>query len=225
MTIISPSIVRFSKPLIECQNITNKLGCKSVHLDVCPKNSFTCFFHLEEINELDMQGFQSNITMHLFYSHSKLPNLSLFLRNQDYAILHVYPTTSSKEIESFLDISEYSGYKYGLSIDLRSKLTAIEKYIPKLNSLFIMGIPIGTCRMKLDNISIPRLKQAKQFINLINPLCRLGLDGGVNKKTFPRIVRIADEVVIGSLLTDKSNLSDQWIKLKSAVKKRLKQGD
>jgi len=129
MILLSPSIVRFNKSLIECQNITNELGCKSVHLDVCPKNSFTNFFHLEEINELELQGFKSSITMHLFYHPSKLPNLSSLLRNQDYAILHAYPIPNNKGIERFLNISDNSGYKYGLSVNIRSRITSIEKYL------------------------------------------------------------------------------------------------
>jgi len=81
-----------------------------------------------------------------------------------------------------------------------------------------MGIPIGACGIELNNTSIIKLKEAREIIDSINPICRLGLDGGVNKKTFPRIIKIVDEIVIGSLLTCKNNLSAQWTKLKSATK-------
>lgn len=218
MSILSPSIIRLERPIMDCARLLNGLGCESVHVDVCQGLAFPGFFSLEEVQSGSLNAFKACVTMHLF----RLPGDSQidlsFLRKTDLAALHMFPHTTADDVLKFFETIQLSGCRPGLSIDLNVDLSTIKDYLAVLDTILIMSIPVATFGFMPDKTTIDRLANASQLIAEYNPLCRLGLDGGVNATTFPQMITWVDELVVGSLLLDADDIVTQWASLTSLAK-------
>lgn len=218
MTIISPSVVRLEQPISECARILNTIGCQSIHVDICQGYTLPGFFSLDEMRPGSLSIFNACVTMHLFQMTGDYSiNLS-FLRKTDLAVFHVFPYTTINDVLNFFEVAQLIGCRLGLSIDLEVDLSAVEIHMPSLDTIFVMGIPVATCGLQPDQSMIDRLTSTIQLIAKCNPRCRLGLDGGVNAMTFPRLIQLVDELVIGSLLLQTDDIVAQWVTLTSMAK-------
>jgi len=141
-----------------------------------------------------------------------------FLRKTDLAILHVFPQTAVNDILEFLGGVQSIGCRPGLSLDLKVDLSVVEKHLSVLDTVFVMGIPVATHGLQLNEGVFSRLLGMKEFIAKSNQRCRLGLDGGVNATTFPKLTSLVDELVIGGLLLNADDVVAQWAKLTSMTK-------
>lgn len=94
----------------------------------------------------------------------------------------------------------------------------MDAYLPLLDTIFVMGIPVATHGLQPDQSILTRLVSIKRLIAKCNQHCRLGLDGGVNATTFPRLIKIVDELVVGSLLLHTNDIVAQWATLTSMAK-------
>lgn len=210
MAQLSPSIVRLELPIDECVRILNCLKCNSVHIDVCQHFTFPYFFNIEEVSTGVLRGFDARVTFHLFWHKEESMIHFGFLRENDLAILHIFPQTPNEVINDFLRETTFAGCKKGLSVDIRLTPKILEGFLPQLDFVFVMGIPVATYGLHLNAMTIEKLDQASDLIRRNNPNCQIGLDGGVNGGNFSSLVKKVDELVIGSLLFHTDDLVSQW---------------
>jgi len=98
----------------------------------------------------------------------------------------------------------------------------IELYLPILDTIFVMGIPVATYGLQPDQSTLNRITSVDLMIDKCNPQCRLGLDGGINATTFPQLVNLVDELVLGSLLFHTNDIIAQWMTLNLYAKGETK---
>ncbi|HLC94938.1 MAG TPA: hypothetical protein VJH89_00485 [Patescibacteria group bacterium] len=209
MPVLSPSLVRMELPLSECVQPINDLVCESVHIDVAEDFVLPKFFSLQTVRE-NVKKFNAQITLHIFQSPNETVLDFGFLRQNDLALLHIFSDTSDDQIIFFLEKAKNTGCHAGLAIDLSVAPSLIEPYLKDLQTVFVMGIPVATHGLLPDGSTKLRLMEIRQLIRAHESQCRLGLDGGVNEKTFPQFVGLVDELVIGGLLFHSSNVLHQW---------------
>ncbi|MBI5117173.1 hypothetical protein HZA56_11920 [Candidatus Poribacteria bacterium] len=218
MALLSPSLARLEAPLADSLQQMEDLGCESVHIDVCSNLTIPNFFKVEELGNVRMRDCRASATVHLFQPfNDNPPNLS-FLRPQDLVMLHAFPKTGRPAIEAFLGAARIGGYRPGLAVDINTQVTATVPYLKRLDTIFVMAIQAGGYCLEPDTQLIDRIKQARALFKEHNSACRLGIDGGVNDKTFSRLARLADELVIGSLLFHAKDVPAQWLKLQAIAK-------
>lgn len=221
MSILSPSVVRIELPIHECVRILNDLGCESVHVDVYQGLTLPNFFNFDEIRSGSLRAFFGRVTMHLFRLRSFNYEINLsFMRKNDLAVLHVFPDTNSEEISRFLEAVRLAGCRPGLSLDVGVEPSVVGQFVPILDTIFVMGIPVATYGLEPDESVLVKLINVKELIIKLNQCCRLGLDGGVNSSTFTQLIALVDELVIGSLLFNTDDLVAQWKELNNITKRR-----
>lgn len=221
MPILSPSIVRIEQPIHKCVRILNSLGCESIHVDVYQGLILPNFFDFNEIRSGSLHAFFGRVTMHLFRVPSFNHEIDLsFMREHDLAVLHIFPDTNTDEISRFLEAVRLAGCRPGLSLDVGIEPSIVEQFVPILDTIFVMGIPVATYGLKPDKSMLTRLANVKELIMQFNECCRLGLDGGVNSSTFTQLITLVDELVIGSLLFNTDDLVAQWKELNTITKRR-----
>ena len=213
MPVLSPSLVRMEKPLNDCIQTINELGCESVHIDIAKDMKLPQFFSLQAAEE-NARKFNARVTLHIFQGPNETTINFGFLRHNDLALLHIFQDTSGGQIESFLEKVKKAGCLAGLAIDLSVPPSIFEPYLKDLHIVFVVGIPAATHGLLPDDSTESRLAEVRRIFNVNKSRCRLGLDGGVNAATFPRFAGLADELVVGGLLFHSSNVVHQWQSLK-----------
>lgn len=218
MALLSPSLARLEAPLADSLRQMEDLGCSSVHVDVCSNLTIPNFFTVEELGNVRRRDYHASATVHLFQPFNDNPPNLTFLRPQDLVILHVFPKTGRPAIEAFLGAAHIGGYRPGLAVDINTQVTTVIPYLKRLDTIFVMAIQTGGYCLEPDMQLLDRIEQARALLSEHNPACRLGIDGGVNDKTFSRMARLADELVIGSLLLHAEDVPSQWLRLQAIAK-------
>lgn len=218
MTLLSPSLERLEAPLANALQLMENLGCESVHIDTCHNMVLPNFFDLEEVRVVQIENYRAAATMHIFQPISGAPPVLGFLRPKDLVVLHIFPQTTQSTIEAFLKTNCVFGFRMGLTVDVRADTESIASYLTELDTVFVMAIPVATYSLEPDTQLLLRVEKMRTLINAHNPRCRLGIDGGVNSRTFPGMVRLADELVVGGFLFHVDDLVSQWMKLRSIAK-------
>jgi pentose-5-phosphate-3-epimerase len=219
MTLLSPSLTRIEIPLVNALQLANDLGCKSVHIDTCHNLKFSNFFELQEVQMAKIKNCQVAVTVHVFQLENNTPPILNFLRPIDLAVLHVFQKTTVSTIDAFLKANLAVGCRLGLAIDVKANIESITPFLVALDTIFVMAIQAGRHNLKPDIQLLERINRIRTLITSYNPQCRIGIDGGVNSKTFSDMVRLADELVIESILFHADDLFAQWINLQKIAKR------
>lgn len=216
MALLSPSVARMSTSLITSIRLLEELGCQSVHIDACHDMVLPNFFDLREVRKSWSQHARVSASLHIFQLDNSLPDVN-FLAREDLAILHIFPETASSFMGEFVAVSQESGCRVGFAVDVRTKLDVVVPYLDLLDTVFMMAIPVATYGQEPDRRLSERIGEIRDLIHKLRSPCRLGIDGGVNNNTFRAMTDIADELVVGSILFDSTDLPSRWAELSSIV--------
>ncbi len=210
MKTLSPSIIRLEKTIEQCAEIINNLKCQSVHIDVCQGIKLPAFFSYEIITLRKLELFNSPATVHIFW-FTDIQSIKLNgLRKTDRAMLHILPNINVSQIDYFVKTALNLGCEPALALDTDLDTNVVKPFIQELKAIYVMGTPLGTHEHPLENSTINKLKHIRETINLYGHNCKLGIDGGINEKTFLNLTELTDEIVIGSLLFNSPNIYSQW---------------
>ena len=218
MTLLSPSLAMLEAPLADALQLMDDLGCESVHIDACHNLTLPNFFELEGVRTAQIRKYRAMATVHVFQPINDRPPILDFLRPTDLAILHVSPRTTQSAIDAFLKTKRMVGCRLGLAVDIKVNTEFITPFLAETDTVFIMAIQVGGYGLEPDLQLLERVEQTRTLLTNYNPRCRIGIDGGVNGRTFPRMVHMADELVIGSLLLHADDLVSQWMNLQEIAK-------
>lgn len=213
MKVLSPSVIRLERPIEQCAEILNALGCDLVHIDISHGLQLPDFFDLSVLSSGKL--FTCPTTIHLFWFDQNESFKLDGLRGFDQPMLHVFPEGNTEQIDLFIEAVLEIKCQPALSLDVNADVKIIAPYVEKLKSVYIMGAPIGTYGFPINKVTFSNLKATRKIINNQNSNCHLGIDGGVNAETFKHFAPLVDEIVIGGLLFDAPNLSSQWKALNS----------
>lgn len=215
---LSPSIVCYNGSFQETAKLLNALGCRRAHIDVTAGYSIHGLFRYETFTAEDRSHFTMEADLHIFDFRRRWQYKSLQLRQDDCAILHIFPWVSHRKIEKALESGFPNGIKRGLSLDVQTPLSRVTPFFPLLDVLMIMGIEIGGRGVPLNDKAIKDLYRAKEIASAAGKTIRLVIDGGVSAKTFTQLSQIADTLVIGGLLFNSPDIAAQWMELNRWLK-------
>lgn len=113
-------------------------------------------------------------------------------------ILSFHPD-ATQDVENCLEIIRKNGKKCGLALNPDKPLSMVEKYLPKLDLLVIMGVYAGFGGQKLIGQTADKLREAKKLIAACNSHALLEIDGGVTAQNAAELKQAgADILVAGS---------------------------
>lgn len=210
MTALSPSLIRLQLPLRECITVLNALHVPSIHIDIASGCVLPGFLNHDILQTGVLRELAAPLTFHIVPAPEDNITALNFLQAGDLAVLHVFPTTRPQTLDSFIVSARATGCRTGLAIDLEVATDRVNGWLGVLDTIFVMGIPLACYGLPLDTSAETRLAAVKEAIVDSNPTCHLALDGGVTASTFQHLIGRVDELVIGSLLFNASNLVEQW---------------
>lgn len=81
-----------------------------------------------------------------------------------------------KDILAAIDQIHSAGFRAGLALNPDIEVSAIEKYIPKIDHVLIMGVTAGYAAQKFQKSVLGKVAE----IRAVNHHIEVGIDGGVN---------------------------------------------
>jgi ribulose-phosphate 3-epimerase len=87
---------------------------------------------------------------------------------------------------------------YGLALDIHSPVLAIEKYLPRLNVVVVMGVEPGFGGQNMSDKVFEKVRRLSYLRNLGDLRYKVCVDGGVEKEMLEELEKAgADEVAVG----------------------------
>ena len=102
-------------------------------------------------------------------------------------------------IRAALDAMDKKGVKKGIVLRPITAAEAVLPYVKDVDLILVMTVEPGFGGQKFMTDQLPKIQKIRQYIQELNPDCRLEVDGGVDPKTAPLVVEAgADVLVAGS---------------------------
>ena len=103
------------------------------------------------------------------------------------------------DVRAMLAKIRAAGIKAGVSIKPGTGVDTIKELLPLCDLVLVMTVEPGFGGQKFMTDQLPKIQKIRQYIQELNPDCRLEVDGGVDPKTAPLVVEAgADVLVAGS---------------------------
>lgn len=198
---INPSILS-----ADFSNMTEALGSISsadmVHVDVMDSHFVpNLTFGLPVVNnwrKVSPIGFD----VHLMISD---PDTwaPLYAEESEMVTFHI---ESAKDPARIIQKIKDLGKQVGIALKPNTPLEPYKELIAELDQLLIMTVEPGFGGQKFMLETLPKIRQARELIDLDNPSCYLQVDGGINKETILMASEAgADTFVAGSAVFDTSD--------------------
>jgi ribulose-phosphate 3-epimerase len=114
----------------------------------------------------------------------------------DMITVHYEATT---HLHRVMQMVKNKGKQFGVAINPATPVGCIQDIIPYADLVLIMSVNPGFGGQEFIDQSLEKLKAARQWIDELNPACKLEVDGGINEHTAPLAVEAgADVLVAGS---------------------------
>ena len=191
---------------------TNESGCDWIHLDIMdghlvPNISFgpDIIKYIDAHSELFLD------------SHLMIANPEKYLEvyaeaGSDLIVIHY---EIEKDTVPLLKKIKDLGCKAGLSINPLTPLDAVTNILEHCNLLLIMTVHPGFAGQKFMGQVVPKIRQAREFIDSHGLNIEIEVDGGVSLKTAPEVVAAgADVLVAGSAFYKSGDYAEFTRKIK-----------
>lgn len=149
--------------------------CEVISIDIIDSTLFEGATFLEP-EKLDSINVSSTLELHLI---TKTP--LKYVRNKINNVKKVLAQVEGDNIDEFLDVSKQTGYICGLSIDIKTPLSNLEKYVEQISYVQFMTISTGASGRPFRMDSLEKIKDFRRK----HPKIRIQTDGGGNKETIP----------------------------------------
>lgn len=91
------------------------------------------------------------------------------------------------------------GIEAGVSINPATSLTTIEEVLTDVDQVLLMTVSPGFGGQSFIDSSLAKIERLREMIDVVNPACRLQVDGGINAGNIRRVVAAgATSIVAGS---------------------------
>jgi len=192
---------------------TNLSGCDWIHLDIMdghlvPNISFgpAIVRYVDSKSDLFLD------------SHLMISNPEKYLEvyaeaGSDLLTIHYEIETDTAPI---LKRIRKLGLRTGLSINPNTPLEAVSDLLELVDLILIMTVHPGFAGQKFIGKVVPKIRQARQFIDEHGLSAEIQVDGGIGLKTAPEVIKAgADVLVAGSAFYKSENCGDFTEKIKA----------
>lgn len=124
----------------------------------------------------------------------------------DYLTIHVEADTPENTLAALEKIAAL-GVKPAISLKPGTPVEAVEPYLDKVAMILVMTVEPGFGGQKFMADMMPKVQQIRSYIDAMNPLCELEVDGGVDPDTCKICIASgANVLVAGSAVYKAENI-------------------
>lgn len=111
----------------------------------------------------------------------------------DMITFHVEAT---EDPEAIIKLIRDCGKKVGISVKPGTPFSAVEKYMDKVDMLLVMTVEPGFGGQKFMPDMLPKIKEAKDYIDSHGLVCDIEVDGGINPSNFKLCTEAGANVIV-----------------------------
>ncbi len=112
-------------------------------------------------------------------------------------------------------LKEMKGVKKGIAINPPTPVSKIEKYLPHIETAFLMSVPPGFSGQKFDVGVLKKISRLRKIIDAKKLKCRIAVDGGINLKTAALVRGAGADSVVASSYLSRGNIPKKLAALKA----------
>ena len=138
------------------------------------------------------------ISKMFFDVHLMIYNLEKYIpefckSGADMITFHVEATENPDEI---IKLIRDCGKKVGISVKPGTPFSAVEKYMDKIDMLLIMTVEPGFGGQKFMPDMLPKIEEAKKYIDDNGLACDIEVDGGINTSNFTLCTEAGANIIV-----------------------------
>ncbi len=198
---IAVSFLKYKESIEKTIAEINKTDADYLHVDVMDgrfvENTFLTIEELKSILPLS----NKKLDVHLMVENP-LSYIDVLVGMKPACI------TVHAEIENTLEFIKRiknAGIKAGIAINPETKVEDIENVLDKVNQVLIMGVKPGKGGQALQEVSVNKIEELKNYRRENKLSYLIAIDGGINKETIKKVSDV-DICVVGSAIS----LSDDY---------------
>ena len=134
--------------------------------------------------------------VHLMIEHPERQIESFKEVGADYITFHYEAVEDLSMINTIIDQIHNCGIKAGLSIKPKTPVSAIEKYLSKLDLLLVMTVEPGFGGQKIIPEYVAKVSQLVEIRKNENLNFLISVDGGVNENTIQSVIDAGSDVIV-----------------------------
>lgn len=134
--------------------------------------------------------------VHLMIEHPERQIESFKEVGADYITFHYEAVEDLSMINTIIDQIHNCGIKAGLSIKPKTPVSAIEKYLSKLDLLLVMTVEPGFGGQKIIPECVAKVSQLAEIRKNENLNFLISVDGGVNENTIQSVIDAGSDVIV-----------------------------
>ncbi len=132
-------------------------------------------------------------------------------------IVTVHVETVSK-LNSIIRLIRKEGLRVGVSLNPKTSLNTIKKYLPEIDMVLLMTVNPGFGGQEFIKSVLPKIRELRKAVLRKGLKLDIEVDGGINLKTAPMAVKAgANIVVAGNYLYKSRNMLNTVISLNNAI--------
>jgi len=112
-------------------------------------------------------------------------------------------------------LSEMKGVKKGIAVNPATPTAKIEKWLPQIETAFVMSVSPGFSGQKFDAGVLKKISRLRKIIDIKKLKCRIAVDGGINLKTAELCRHAGADSVVASAYLSSGNIPKKLAALKS----------
>lgn len=112
-------------------------------------------------------------------------------------------------------IKEMKGVKKGIALNPPASAEKIEKWLPHIETAFVMSVPPGFSGQKFDPAILKKIAKLRKTIDAKKLKCRICVDGGINLETAALCRRAGADAVVASSYLSSGNIPRKLAALKA----------
>jgi ribulose-phosphate 3-epimerase len=138
-----------------------------------------------------------------------------YAENAEMVTFHI---ESASDPQTIINSVRQLGKKVGIALKPGTDLSPFRELIGQIDQLLVMTVEPGFGGQKFMHEMLPKIAQAREMIDSLNPNCYLQVDGGINSETIALAKSAgADTFVAGSAVFDGVNPSAAIERLRARV--------
>lgn len=134
--------------------------------------------------------------VHLMIEHPERQIESFKEVGADYITFHYEAVEDLSMINTIIDQIHNCGIKAGLSIKPKTPVSAIEKFLSKLDLLLVMTVEPGFGGQKIIPECVAKVSQLVEIRKNENLNFLISVDGGVNENTIQSVIDAGSDVIV-----------------------------
>ena len=133
----------------------------------------------------------------------------------DCIMFHIEACKSEKEVLEILSYIKENNVKVGLTINPKTKIEELYKYLPYIHRVLVMSVEPGKGGQEFIESSIQKIEILNKYIYENGYEVDIEIDGGINDKTAKKVTDAgANIVVAGSYIANSENYKEAIESLK-----------